>query len=255
MNISGLSGFAAATPTTLALRKPLRTETPEALLGLESPRGQSTQQSATSSSSVAPESADKPVFDASGQPALSAQEQRLLQQEILALSNRDREVRAHEQAHTAVGGSYAGAPTYTFQRGPDGRSYAIGGEVSIDAGISSDPAATIRKMEQVQRAALAPAEPSAQDFSVAARAQVLAAQARSELAQQQLQEAADATAERKAQAAERTQAEQDKTAEKPQDSSSLEQTAQQDSNLAPNLQVYARLSGLQEPLEVLDVRA
>ncbi|MFN3239472.1 MAG: putative metalloprotease CJM1_0395 family protein [Pseudomonadales bacterium] len=100
------------------------------------------------------------------------------------LKARDREVRAHEAAHAAVGGQYAGAPTYTYQRGPNGVSYAVGGEVSISTSeIAGDPEATLQKALQVQRAALAPAEPSAQDRKVAAQASQMAAQARIDLAE------------------------------------------------------------------------
>ena len=99
-----------------------------------------------------------------------------------ALKARDQEVRAHERAHQMVGGQYAGAASYTFEQGPDGRSYAVGGEVPIDASeIKGDPEATIEKMEQVKAAALAPVEPSGQDRKVAAMADAKAAQARAEL--------------------------------------------------------------------------
>ena len=101
-------------------------------------------------------------------------------EQILELAARDREVRLHEQAHLAAGGQYAGAVHYSLVRGPDGRTYAVGGEVDIDVTpVAGDPAATIHKMEQIQRAALAPAEPSAQDRAVAALAaqQILQAQA------------------------------------------------------------------------------
>lgn len=100
--------------------------------------------------------------------------------QVKKLAARDREVRAHEAAHQAVGGQYAGAATFTFQSGPDGRRYAVGGEVPIDIStIPGDPDATIRKLRTVRRAALAPAEPSAQDRSIAATAEagVRAAQA------------------------------------------------------------------------------
>ncbi len=104
------------------------------------------------------------------------------QRRIDALKARDREVRAHERAHQAAGGQHAGAASYTFERGPDGRSYAVGGEVPIDASeVRGDPEATIEKMEQVKAAALAPAEPSGQDRKVAAMADAKAAQARAEL--------------------------------------------------------------------------
>ena len=107
--------------------------------------------------------------DSGSAQALSPEEARRQKLQVADLSNRDRAVRAHEQAHKAVGGQYAGAPTYTFKRGPDGLSYAVGGEVRIDASaVSGDPEATMRKLQQVQRAALAPADPSPQDLSVAA---------------------------------------------------------------------------------------
>ncbi len=113
----------------------------------------------------------------------AAQAQRIEQQQIAQLASRDREVRAHEQAHAAVGGQYASAPSYTYTRGPDGARYAVAGEVGIDvAAVPGDPEATLRKMEVVVRAALAPAEPSAQDRRVAAQAQAQLAQARVELA-------------------------------------------------------------------------
>lgn len=119
--------------------------------------------------------------DAHSQPISEAE-----LRQIEKLSSRDREVRAHEQAHAAVGGRFAGAPSYSFKRGPDGRSYAVGGEVGIDTGaVKGDPLATLRKMEQVQRAALAPADPSAQDRRVAAQAATMAMRAQAELVQQQ----------------------------------------------------------------------
>lgn len=106
-------------------------------------------------------------------------------EEIRTLQIRDREVRAHEAAHAAAGGAYAGTPTYSFERGPDGRTYATGGAVSIDISpIPGDPQATLQKAQQVRSAALAPAEPSGQDMKVAQKAQAMAAEARSEIAQQ-----------------------------------------------------------------------
>src|SRR5690554_4827639 len=104
------------------------------------------------------------------------------QQEIKQLAGRDREVRAHEQAHVAVGGAYAGNARYQFERGPNGVSYAVSGEVSIDTSAAATPELTIQKAQQVRRAALAPAEPSPQDVRVAAQAQQMEIQAMAELA-------------------------------------------------------------------------
>lgn len=108
-------------------------------------------------------------------------------QQLLQLQSRDREVRAHEAAHVAAGGRYvSGGPSYTYQRGPNGRFYAIGGEVQIDvSAIPSSPEATLDKAQVVQRAALAPAEPSPQDLRVASNAARLASRARVEIAIQQ----------------------------------------------------------------------
>jgi hypothetical protein len=88
------------------------------------------------------------------------------------LRNRDREVKAHEQAHVSAGGAYIrGGPSYQYQRGPDNKSYAVGGEVGIDtAPERDDPGATITKMQAVRSAALAPNDPSAQDRAVASAA-------------------------------------------------------------------------------------
>jgi hypothetical protein len=103
------------------------------------------------------------------------------QQQVQELKARDQEVRAHEQAHATVGGPYAGQPTYEYQEGPDGRRYAVGGEVAIDASaVAGNPDATIRKMDIVIRAALAPAEPSPQDRQAAQQAQATRQQAQIE---------------------------------------------------------------------------
>ena len=85
----------------------------------------------------------------------------------------------------AGSGLVRGGASYSYQKGPDGRDYAVGGEVSIDVSSEKDPAATLAKMARVQAAALAPAEPSSQDRSVAAQAQATAAQARVEMTQKQ----------------------------------------------------------------------
>jgi hypothetical protein len=106
------------------------------------------------------------------------------QQKIQELKERDTVVRIHEQAHAAVGGQYAGAPTYEYETGPNGKRYAVGGEVSIDVSEEKDPQDTISKMQVVRAAALAPAEPSTQDYKVAAQATQKEQAARAELAKQ-----------------------------------------------------------------------
>ena len=119
------------------------------------------------------------------QDSRERQQERQVQAQVSELKSRDREVRAHEAAHASVGGQYAGAPVFQYQKGPDGRRYAVGGEVSIDASpVPDNPQATIRKLETVRAAALAPADPSPQDRQVAARATALIAEARQQLAAQ-----------------------------------------------------------------------
>ncbi|MAP94724.1 MAG: catalase [Ponticaulis sp.] len=111
------------------------------------------------------------------------------QAQVAELKERDAEVRAHEAAHAAAGGSFAGSPSYSYQTGPDGKRYAIGGEVSIDTSpIKGDPQATIDKLRTVQAAALAPAEPSGQDRKVAQAAAAQIRQAEAELAAQKADE-------------------------------------------------------------------
>lgn len=103
--------------------------------------------------------------------------------EVKALQSRDQEVRAHEQAHASVGGSTTGAPSYSYQMGPDGKRYAVEGEVSVDLStVRGDPVATITKMQKVYAAAMAPLQPSAQDIRVAYSASSKILEAQSDLA-------------------------------------------------------------------------
>lgn len=92
----------------------------------------------------------------------------------------DQRVRQHEASHKAAGGNYAGAPTYSYTLGPDGKRYAIGGEVAIDVTPEKEPEGTISKMKSVIRAALSPADPSTQDLSVAVQATQLMTKAQRE---------------------------------------------------------------------------
>ncbi|MDG1750890.1 MAG: putative metalloprotease CJM1_0395 family protein [Thalassotalea sp.] len=113
----------------------------------------------------------------------SANEDVAEQKIISELQSRDKEVRAHETAHASVGGSITGAPSYSFETGPDGKKYAVDGEVSVDmTTVAGNPQATISKMQRVYAAALAPAQPSAQDLRVANSATKKIMQAQSELA-------------------------------------------------------------------------
>jgi hypothetical protein len=102
------------------------------------------------------------------------------------LKARDAEVRQHEQAHMAAAGGLAlSGAAYTYQSGPNGVNYAIGGEVQIDTSPGATPEETITRAATIQAAALAPAGPSGADRAVAAQAQHMESQARAELQQSQ----------------------------------------------------------------------
>ncbi len=114
-------------------------------------------------------------------------------QKIVELKQTDREVRVHEQGHKSAAGSYAqGGPSFEYTQGPDGKRYAVAGEVQIDTGeVEGNPQATVRKMQVVRRAALTPQDPSPQDRAVAAEASAKEAAARAALRREQAEEGGD----------------------------------------------------------------
>ncbi|MDD3328198.1 MAG: putative metalloprotease CJM1_0395 family protein [Zoogloea sp.] len=102
---------------------------------------------------------------------------------VSELKARDRVVRTHEMAHLAAGaGIVTRGASFTYQTGPDGQRYAVGGEVGISTSPGRTPEETLAKADQIRAAALAPADPSSQDLRVAAEAAQMAAEARQELA-------------------------------------------------------------------------
>ena len=104
------------------------------------------------------------------------------QEEIKKLKTIEQEVRRHEQAHKQTGGRLAGSIKYRYTSGPDGRRYVVGGSTRIDMSeVPNRPQATIDKLEQVLKAALAPANPSDEDYRVAALARQMIQDARLEL--------------------------------------------------------------------------
>lgn len=117
---------------------------------------------------------------------------------IAELKSVEREVIAHEAAHMAVGGQFAGGVSYTYTTGPDGKQYITGGEVPISTPATSDPEEALRNAEQVMRAAMAPGNPSGQDAAVAAGAAQMAAQARAQLAAEGPDKGVDAYTVKKA---------------------------------------------------------
>jgi hypothetical protein len=108
------------------------------------------------------------------------------QREIDKLKRRDREVRTHEMAHQSAGGQYAGSASYSYTTGPDNRRYAVGGSVDIETSPAKTPEETVKKAEQIKRAATAPAQPSGADLQIAARATRMKMEAQAELNQKEI---------------------------------------------------------------------
>ena len=103
-------------------------------------------------------------------------------QEVAKLKATDAEVKAHENAHkAAASGLRISAPSYEYETGPDGKKYAVAGDVNISYPNSSDPEENLKNAQQLKAAALAPAEPSSQDRKVAMKAEREIAKARQEI--------------------------------------------------------------------------
>jgi hypothetical protein len=156
---------------------------------------------------AANDTAAKDARASTGQPTERSPDDEQL---IRELQTRDREVRAHEAAHAAIAGQFGGGISYDYETGPDGKRYAVGGEVSVRLERGRTPQETIRNAQQVRASALAPMSPSSQDRAVAAAASQMENEARMELLRADLQsrtrdERADAArrAERAAESGER----------------------------------------------------
>lgn len=108
------------------------------------------------------------------------------QADLAQLKSKDRMVRAHESAHRQAGGHLIRGKTgFKTEKGSDGREYAVAGDVKIDSSaVDGDSKATLAKAQLIERAALAPADPSTQDRAVAAKAAKMAAIARADISRQ-----------------------------------------------------------------------
>ena len=130
------------------------------------------------SSTQASSTSEKKSNETSTSTELTASEKAL----VSRLQARDTTVKAHERAHISAGaGVILSGATFVYQKAPDERLYAIGGEVAIDTAPENEPEATVKKMQLVRTAALAPSDPSPTDYQVAATASMLQMQARLEI--------------------------------------------------------------------------
>ena len=112
--------------------------------------------------------------------------------QVSELRQIDRQVREHEAAHLRSGsGVVTSGASYSYAYGPDGKQYAVGGEVGIDTSPGQKPEANIDKGQRIQIAALAPRDPSPQDYRVASVGGQLEMQGRSDLSEQKAQERAE----------------------------------------------------------------
>lgn len=131
-----------------------------------------------------PDQSNNAEFDKSANTL--EQQQRLEQPEVKAqirdLQMAEKEVLAHEQAHKAAGAGVTGGISYSYTTGPDMKQYITGGEVSVGAPSGETPEETIQLLNQVRKAALAPAEPSPQDLRVAATATAQIQQTQTQMA-------------------------------------------------------------------------
>ncbi|CUU69744.1 SrpA-related protein [Campylobacter hyointestinalis] len=106
--------------------------------------------------------------------------------QVAKLQQRDSEVRTHEASHIAAGAGLTSGADFTYQKGPDSKMYAVGGEVEIDTSPGRTPQETIQKAQQIKRAALAPSNPSPANLKIAANAASMEVSAKAQM--QQLQQ-------------------------------------------------------------------
>ncbi|MEA1918038.1 MAG: putative metalloprotease CJM1_0395 family protein [Campylobacterota bacterium] len=110
-------------------------------------------------------------------------------EDVKELEKADANVKAHEAAHLGAGGGVvSGGATFTYTQGSDGKMYATAGEVPIDTSEGKTPQETIQRASAIRAAAMAPSDPSPQDYKVAASAIIMEMKARQELSSEQNQD-------------------------------------------------------------------
>ncbi len=127
-----------------------------------------------------------------GKPVSKSEMSREELKAVRELQARDREVRAHEQAHVAASGRIpVSGPQYEYETGPDGKRYAVGGSVNYRVPPASSPEEELRLAQQLRRMALAPMDPSPQDRATAGKATAKAAQANQDIREERAEELAE----------------------------------------------------------------
>ncbi len=107
-------------------------------------------------------------------PFEKQKEQRKQQRDALIKKNYD-EIYAHELAHKRAGGELAGA--IVIERNADGIPFAGHVDIKMPSLNPNNPQKTINDANTVIRSAMAPSDPSDQDYKVASQAQSIKMQA------------------------------------------------------------------------------
>ncbi len=107
-------------------------------------------------------------------PIEKQKEQQKAQKDALIKKNYD-EIYAHELAHKSAGGALAGS--IVIERNSDGIPFAGHVDIKMPSLNPNNPQKTINDANTVIRSAMAPFDPSDQDYRVAAQAQSIKMQA------------------------------------------------------------------------------
>ena len=102
------------------------------------------------------------------------EKQKEQQREALIKKNYD-EIYAHEAAHKSAGGSLAGS--IVIERNADGIPFAGHVDIKMPSLNPNNPDKTINDANTVIRSAMAPSDPSGQDYNGAAQAESIKMQA------------------------------------------------------------------------------
>ncbi len=81
----------------------------------------------------------------------------------------DMDVRSHEQTHATIGITTTPI-SYNYQKGPDGKMYAVGGSVRLDTSIPKDPKMAMEKLDRIKDAVTGVDKPSGADMAISTAA-------------------------------------------------------------------------------------
>ena len=94
------------------------------------------------------------------------------QRVVSKFKNTDTMIKAHEQDH-ASSTTTTTTIQYDYQMGPDGKMYAVGGEVRLDTSMPKDPKQAQLKLDELQKASNVSSGMSVADGSIAIQANLM----------------------------------------------------------------------------------